>query len=60
MTSDHADFALGACIADHIIVGVGPSAYGELTANTLSASQEAQLRQLVVTSAQSCQAEGVS
>jgi hypothetical protein len=59
VTSDHADFALGSCVADHVFAGVGTSHYSELTTDDLSAAQEAQLRQLVVSSAGSCESAGV-
>jgi hypothetical protein len=59
MTSNQVDFPLAKCVADKVLVGVGPSGYGELTANNLSASQQTQLEQLAATSASNCQAEGV-
>ncbi len=59
-TGDQVDFAMGKCVADKVLVGVGSSNYGELTANTLSASQQTHLQQLVASGAANCQAEGVS
>jgi hypothetical protein len=60
MTGGHADFALGKCVVDKILAQAGPSGYGELTANNLSASQQAQLQQLAARSAADCRAGGVS
>ena len=59
MTSDQVDFPLAQCVADKILVGVGPSGYGELTASNLTTSQQTQLQQLAAMSASDCQAEGV-
>ncbi|HEY5025588.1 MAG TPA: hypothetical protein VII76_11490 [Acidimicrobiales bacterium] len=59
MTGNQVDFALGQCVADKVIVGVGASRYSELMANTLSATQQAQLQQLAAASAGSCAAEGI-
>lgn len=58
MTENQVDFALGQCIADKVIVGIGTPHYSELVANTLSATQETQLRELAAASAGSCAAEG--
>ncbi len=60
VTNDLVDFAMGKCVVDKILVGVGPSHYGDLISNSLSADQEAQLRQLAESSATSCRAEGVN
>jgi hypothetical protein len=60
MTGNKVDFAMGKCIADKVLVGVGPSGYGELLSNNLSAAQETQLQQLGAASVGSCQAEGVT
>jgi len=51
---------MGKCIADKVLVGVGPSGYGDLLASNLSATQEAQLQQLGAEAVGSCQAEGVT
>ena len=59
MTGNQVDFALGQCIADKVIVGVGASHYSELVANTLSSTQETQLQELAAGSASSCAAEGI-
>jgi hypothetical protein len=60
MSSDEVDFALGKCVVDKILVGVGPSHYGGLISNSLSAAQETQLRQLAGSSATNCRAEGIN
>ena len=60
MTSDQVDFALGTCVVDKILVGVGPSHYEDLISNSLSATQETQLRQLAESSATNCRAEGIN
>jgi len=60
MTGNKVDFAMGKCIADKVLVGVGPSGYGDLLASNLSATQEAQLQQLGAEAVGSCQAEGVT
>jgi hypothetical protein len=59
MTSDQVDFAMGTCVVDKVLAGVGPSHYGDLTSNSLSQSQETQLRQLAESSAINCRAEGI-
>jgi hypothetical protein len=58
-TANKVDFAMGRCITDKVLVGVGPAGYGELVASALSATQETQLQGLAATSASSCQSEGV-
>ena len=60
MTSDQVDFALGKCVVDKILVGVGPSHFGDLISNNLSTAQETQLRQLAESSAIDCRAEGIN
>jgi hypothetical protein len=60
MTSDQVDFALGTCVVDKILVGVGPSHYEDLISSSLSATQETQLRQLAESSATNCRAEGIN
>jgi hypothetical protein len=59
MTNAQVDVALGECVADGVIAGVGPGGYGELTASNLSDAQQAQLRQLVASSADRCRGSGV-
>jgi hypothetical protein len=56
MTNAQVDFAMGQCVADGVIAGVGPAGYGELTASSLSADQETQVGQLVASSIASCRA----
>lgn len=59
MTGAQVDFAMGKCIVDKVLVEAGPSGYGELTANNLSASQQAQLQQQAASAGVSCKAAGV-
>ena len=60
MTSDQVDFAMGTCVVDKVLVGVGTAHYGDLVSNSLSQTQETQLRQLAESSAINCRAEGVN
>jgi hypothetical protein len=60
MTGEKLDFAVGQCVTDGIIAGIGPTHYDELLASNLSPSQESQLQQLAASSAADCRAQGVS
>ena len=60
MTNANVDLALGQCVADGVLAGVGPAGYGELTASSLSAAQQDQLQQVTAASALACRRQGVS
>ncbi len=51
---------MGTCVVDKVLIGVGPSHYDDLVSNSLSQSQETQLRQLAESSAINCRDEGVN
>jgi hypothetical protein len=50
---------MGKCIVDKLLVEAGPSGFGELTANNLSASQQTQLQQQAASAGVSCKAAGI-
>ena len=60
MTGATVDFAMGQCVADGVIAGIGRGNEGELTATTLSAADQARVEQLVASSAATCRARGVT
>jgi hypothetical protein len=60
MTEGHVGFALGACVSDEVLQKLGPDGYSELLANSLSASQQTQLEQLVANAALTCRTKGAT
>jgi hypothetical protein len=58
VTGAQVDFAMGNCIVDKLLVEARSSGFSELTANNLSASQQAQLQQQAAAGV-SCKAAGI-
>jgi hypothetical protein len=61
LTKDSVHYALGACVADHMISVLGPAGLQTLDrSDSLSAAQEANLQHLASQSALQCQEAGIS